>query len=50
MKKRITIVLETESEDCDLMTDDFIMDDLETEMNCTVNLYNIVSFETEELI
>ena len=49
MKKRIIIVLETESEDCDFMTDEFVRDDLETEINCTVNLYNIVSFETEEL-
>lgn len=50
MKKRIIIVLETESEDYDMMTDDFIKDDLEMEINCTTNMYEIISFETETLI
>ena len=50
MKKRITIVLEVESDDCSMMEDDFIKKDLNTEINCASNFYEIVSFETEQLI
>lgn len=49
MKKRITVVLEVESEDDHMMDDEFIKDDLESEINCCSNYYDIVSFESEEL-
>ena len=49
MKKRITIVLEVETEDPVMMTDDFIKNDLECEINCASNAYNIITIETTEL-
>lgn len=45
MKKRITLILETETDDEFLMKDEFIRDDLETEINCASNSYEIVSIE-----
>ena len=47
MKKRVTLVLEVESEDEFAMADDFIKRDLETEINCACNSYDIISIETK---
>jgi len=49
MKKRITIVLEVETEDPVMMTDDFIKNDLECEINCASNAYEIITIETTEV-
>ena len=47
MKKRVTVVLEVESDDKFNMDDKFIKHDLEQEINCTTNWYEVVSIETE---
>lgn len=49
MRKRITVVLEVDTEDEQMQTDDFIKEDLEREINCASNLYDIKSIEIEEL-
>ena len=46
MKKTITIVLETESDDEYMMSDEFIKTDLEQEINCASNSYTVVSVNT----
>lgn len=47
MKKRITIVLEVDTDDKQMLSDDFIKNDLEQEINCASNSYEIKSVETE---
>ena len=47
MKKRITIVLEVDTDDELMLSDDFIKEDLEQEINCASNTYEIKSVETE---
>lgn len=47
MKKRITIVLEVDTDDKQMLSDDFIKNDLEQEINCASNTYEIKSVETE---
>lgn len=47
MKKRVTVVLAVESDDEFNMDDKFIKNDLEQEINCTSNYYEIISIETE---
>ena len=42
-KKVVTVVLEVESDDDYMMTDDFIKTDLEQEINCASNSYRVVS-------
>lgn len=42
-KKVVTVVLEVESDDDYMMTDDFIKNDLEQEINCASNSYSVVS-------
>lgn len=49
MKKRITIVLEVETEDPVMVTDDFIKNDLECEIDRTSNTYEMVSIEINEV-
>lgn len=46
MKKRIMIVLEIESNDEYMLSDEFIKNDLKQEINCASNSYKIVSFKT----
>lgn len=48
MKKRITLVLEVENDDKFNLTDDFIKNDLETEINCASNYYDFVNITIEE--
>lgn len=48
IKKRITLTLEVENEDGQ-MSDDYIKNDLEVEINCASNTYDIIGFETETL-
>lgn len=50
MKKRITVVLEYENEDeTDVLNlDRFIIDDLETELNCCSHFFEIKSIDIEE--
>lgn len=43
MKKTITIALEVESDDEYMMSDEFIKTDLEREINCASNFYDVVS-------
>lgn len=47
MKKRVTVVLEVESDDELDMGDAFIKNDLEREINCASNCYEVISIETE---
>ena len=47
MKKRVTVVLEVESDDEFNMDDKFIKHDLEQEINCASNSYEVVSIESE---
>ena len=49
MKKRVTVILEVESDDDISMSDDFIKDDLEQEINCASNSYEVISIKTELL-
>lgn len=49
MKKYITIILEVDTDDKTMITDDFIKNDLEQEINCASNSYDIISIETKEL-
>lgn len=49
MRKRITITLEVDTDDKTMITDDFIKNDLEQEINCASNSYDIISIETKEL-
>lgn len=46
MKKTIMIVLETESDDEYMMSDEFIKTDLKREINCASNSYTVVSITT----
>lgn len=48
MKKRVTIVLEVESEDEINMDDKFIRQDLEQEISCASNRYEVISFRTQK--
>jgi len=50
VKKRITVILEYENEDeTDLLNlDRFIIDDLETELNCCSHFFEIKSIDIEE--
>lgn len=50
MKKRVTIVLEVESDDEINMSDNFIRSDLEQEINCASNFYDIIDFKTEIVV
>ena len=43
IKKTITIALEVESDDEYMMSDEFIKTDLEREINCASNFYDVVS-------
>lgn len=47
MKKKVTIVLEVENDDDTMMADAFIKNDLEIEINCASNYYEITSIETQ---
>ena len=47
MKKRVTVVLEVESDDEINMENKFIKHDLEQELNGTSNWYEVISIETE---
>lgn len=49
MKKRVTIILEVESDDELNITDKFIKHDLEQEINCTANSYEVISIKTETI-
>ena len=49
MKKRITVILEVDTDDEHMSTDDFIKRDLEQEINCASNYYEIISIETKEV-
>ena len=49
IKKRVTLVLEVESEDELNMTDEYIEKDLRTEINCASNYYKVVGFFTKTL-
>jgi len=50
MKKRVTIVMEVESDDEINMSDDFIRSDLEQEINYASNFYDIIDFKTEIVV
>lgn len=50
MKKRVTIVMEVESDDEINMSDNFIRSDLEQEINCASNYYDIIDFKTEIVV
>lgn len=47
MKKRVTVVLEVETDDEYMLRDDVIERDLQREINCACNSYNFISIDTE---
>lgn len=47
MKKRITVIMIVESEDEINMSDRFIQQDLEQEIACASNYYEVVDIKTE---
>jgi hypothetical protein len=47
MKKQVTLVLEVESDDEYMLRDDAIERDLQSEINCACNSYEVVSFKAE---
>lgn len=49
MKKHIIIILEVDTDDKQMQTDDFIKEDLEREINCASNFYDIKSIEIKQL-
>lgn len=49
MKKKVTVVLEVESDDDFMLSDDYIHDELETEINCASNSYDIISIQVSDL-
>ena len=49
MKKQIIVVLEIEKDDEVMMSDDFIKRDLECEIDCTSNSYEIVSIDIKDI-
>lgn len=49
MKKRVTVVLDVESDDDYYTDDNFIKHDLEQEIKCTTNWYEVISIETEAI-
>ena len=44
MKKKVILTLEVESDDMTVLSDDFIRNDLEREINCCSNTYEITDF------
>lgn len=49
MKKIITVTLELETDDDVMISDEFIKNDLETEINCASNFYIIKNITTLNL-
>ena len=49
MKKQIKLMLEMESDDEFDLHDNWIKEDLEREITCCCNHYDIVGFETKEV-
>lgn len=49
MKKLIKLILEMESDDETCSRDSWIRRDLEQEISCCSNYYELVSFETKEV-
>lgn len=49
MKKRVTLILEVESDDNFYIRDSFIKDDLTAEIACTTNHYELISISSEEI-
>ena len=49
MKKIITVILEVESNDKFMIADDFIRNDIETEINCASNSYDVDSITIEQV-
>lgn len=49
MKKKIIVTLEVDSEDEFMLTDDFIRNDIETEINCASNYYNVISINVSDV-
>ena len=47
MKKRVTVVLEFETDDEINFSDKFIQNDLKQEIGCASNDYDIISIQTE---
>ena len=49
MHKRITVILETASDDEYMLSDEFIENDIKTELNCASNFYVVMDLKTEEI-
>ena len=49
MKKRVVVILEVETDDDINITDEFIRSDLEQEIHCASNYYDVISIKTEVL-
>lgn len=49
MKKRVTVILEVETDDDINISDEFIQEDLKQEINCASNCYDIIIIQTEPI-
>lgn len=49
MKKRVIVILEVETDDDINISDKFIRSDLEQEIHCASNYYDVISIQTEDL-
>ncbi len=47
MKKQVTLVLEVETDDEYMLRDDVIERDLQREINCACNSYELIDFKIE---
>lgn len=47
MKKQVHLILEVESDDTLMLSDEFIKGDLISELSCASNRYNIISITTK---
>ena len=49
MKKRVTVILEVDTDDEYMSDDAFIEQDLKQEINCASNSYDFISIDVEQL-
>lgn len=49
IKRRVTVILEVETDDDINASDEFIRSDLEQEIRCASNYYDIISIQSEVL-
>lgn len=48
MKKKIIVILEVESDDNSMLSEEYIRNDLATEINCASNCYDVISVQVND--